>query len=239
MLQNIFGVWPADGSVDDGLRERLHAYAEKAIREAAVQTSWNDPNEDFEAAVHVWLDTVLSGPVAAEMTALVARLDGYGQSDALGQKLLALTVPGVPDVYQGTELWEDSLVDPDNRRPVDYFQRRAALTEATHPKIRVVRAALQLRRKRPGTFLAGGYTPILAAGSAAAHLISYLRGDDVVVAVSRWTAKLEETGWADTTLTLPAGTWSEVLTGAQFTGSVAAPDLFADLPVALLERVGG
>ena len=138
LWQNIFGVWPADGTVDDTLRQRLHAYAEKAIREAHLHTSWNDPDTAFEAAVHDWLDAVIDGPVATELTALVGRLDLHARSDALGQKLLALTVPGVPDVYQGTELWEDSLVDPDNRRPVDYDVRRAALDAAEHPKIRVV-----------------------------------------------------------------------------------------------------
>ena len=124
LWQNMFGVWPADGTITDELRERLHAYAEKAIREAAVHTTWNDPDAEFETAVHAWLDAVIDGPVAAELTSLVARLDLHARSDASGQKLLALTAPGVPDVYQGTELWEDSLVDPDNRRPVDY--RRAA-----------------------------------------------------------------------------------------------------------------
>ena len=130
-MQNIFGVWPVDGVVTDELRERLHAYAEKAIREAAVHTSWNDPDPEFETAVHAWLDAVLDGPVAAEMTSLVARLDLHARSDSLGQKLVALTAPGVPDVYQGTELWEDSLVDPDNRRPVDYAARQEALKVLT------------------------------------------------------------------------------------------------------------
>ena len=102
------------------MRDRLHAYAEKAIREAAWHTSWNDPDTEFESAVHRWLDAVLDGPVAGELTKLVAKLNPHAASDALGQKLLALTAPGIPDVYQGTELWDDSLVDPDNRRPVDY-----------------------------------------------------------------------------------------------------------------------
>lgn len=235
LWQNVFGVWPADGAVD-AVRERLHAYAEKTIREARVHTSWLDPDSEFEAAVHTWLDTVLDGPVAAELSALVTRLDGHARSDALGQKLLALTVPGVPDVYQGTELWEDSLVDPDNRRPVDYARRRAALTALEHPKIRVVRAALRLRRARPDSFLAGGYTPLLAAGAAADHLVAYLRGDDVAVAVSRWTVGLAESGWGDTALTLPAGSWASRLTDDRFSGTVPAGRLFADLPVSLLER---
>jgi (1->4)-alpha-D-glucan 1-alpha-D-glucosylmutase len=217
----------------------LHAYSEKAIREAAWHTSWNDPDQEFEDAVHSWLDTVLDGPVAAELTGLVAQLARHAQNDGLGQKLLALTVPGVPDVYQGTELWEDSLVDPDNRRPVDYASRRAALTSLGHPKMRVVTAALRLRRERPDSFLQGGYLPVLAAGAAADHIVAFLRGDDVLVAVTRWTVRLDETGWGETTLALPDGTWTDRLTGATWTGPTAAADLFATLPVALLEKHGG
>src|SRR6185437_13614164 len=148
------------------LRDRLHGYAEKAVREAAWHTSWNDPDADFEGAVHRWLDTVLDGPVAGALAELVAQLNPHAASDALGQKLLALTVPGIADTYQGTELWDDSLVDPDNRRPVDYAARRAALQELRHPKIRVVTTALRLRRSRPDTFLQGGYLPVLADGHA-------------------------------------------------------------------------
>ncbi|MDT5117036.1 MAG: (1-_4)-alpha-D-glucan 1-alpha-D-glucosylmutase, partial [Mycobacterium sp.] len=102
LWQNIFGVWPLSGEVTDQLRDRLHAYAEKAIREAALHTSWNDPDTAFEDAIHGWLDTVLGGPVAGQLTELVAQLNPHAASDALGQKLLALTVPGIPDVYQGT-----------------------------------------------------------------------------------------------------------------------------------------
>jgi (1->4)-alpha-D-glucan 1-alpha-D-glucosylmutase len=236
LWQNIFGVWPTDGTVSAKLRERLHGYTEKAIREAAVHTTWNDPASEFEAAVHAWLDAVLDGPVAVELTATVARLDENARADALGQKLINLTAPGVPDVYQGTELWEDSLVDPDNRRPVDYEARREELTAMAHPKLRVVRAALQLRRQRPDTFLAGGYQPVLADGAAADHIVSFLRGGDVLVAVSRWTVRLTDNGWGDTTLTIPDGTWTDVLTGAGYRGAVPAGQLFGDLPVALLVR---
>jgi (1->4)-alpha-D-glucan 1-alpha-D-glucosylmutase len=236
LWQNIFGVWPATGAVTDELRERLHGYAEKAIREAALRTTWNDPDDRFEEAVHAWLDAIIDGPVAAELTALVARLDPHGRSDALGQKLITLTAPGIPDVYQGTELWEDSLVDPDNRRAVDYDVRRQALAGGEHPKMRVVKAALALRRERPDTFLDGGYQPLLATGETSEHLVSFARGDDVIVAVSRWTVRLAETGWGNTLLTLPDGTWTDRLTGLSHTASVPATDLFADLPVALLVR---
>ncbi len=239
LLQNIFGVWPADGVVPDDLRGRLHAYAEKAIREAAVHTTWNDPDAAFETAVHTWLDTVIDGPVAAELTSLVTRLELHGRSDALAQKLLALTVPGIPDIYQGTELWEDSLVDPDNRRPVDYIGGREALYSLTHPKIRVVKAALALRRDRPASFAEGGYRPVMPDGPAAQHLVSFIRGDDVLVAVTRHTVTLSETGWADTAVTLPDGEWIDRIGAGRFAGRVLAVELFANMPVALLERRNG
>lgn len=237
LWQNIFGVWPVDGSVSEDLRGRLHAYAEKAIREAAVHTTWNDPDADFEGKVHVWIDSLIDGPLATELTKLVARLDEHARVDALGQKLIALTAPGVPDVYQGTELWDDSLVDPDNRRPVDYGTRREALSAATHPKMRVVSAALHLRREKADVFTDGGYTPLLAEGPAAAHLAAFMRASNVVTAVTRHSAILTETGWGETVLMLPDGTWRNRLSAGRFSGSVSPAELFAELPVALLERV--
>ncbi|MBU9765002.1 malto-oligosyltrehalose synthase [Mycobacterium sp. TNTM28] len=236
LWQNIFGAWPGDGTVSDDLRGRLHGYAEKAIREAAVHTSWHDPSTDFEDAVHAWLDRVLDGPNAQELTALVGRLSSHARSDSLGQKLLQLTAPGIPDVYQGTESAEDSLVDPDNRRPVDYPVLRAALERGDDPKLRVTAAALALRRRYPETFRAGGYTPLLGSGSAGRHLVAFARGEDVVVAVSRWTVRLAESGWGDTLLPLPDGRWTDRLSGRRWAGPVAAADVFAELPVALLER---
>ena len=243
LWQNIFGVWPAGGEVTDGLRTRLHAYADKAIREAGLRTCWTDPDRTFERAVHRWLDAVLDGPVATGVTDLVSRLDPHARNDALGQKLLALTVPGIPDVYQGTELWDDSLVDPDNRRPVDFAALRSELARQQHPKMRVVSAALHARRAHPETFRNGGYHPMLGRGTAAEHLVAFRRGDDVsagvVVAVSRWTVRLAETGWGDTVIELPGGDWTDRLSGQRHRGLTAAAELFAELPVALLERARG
>jgi (1->4)-alpha-D-glucan 1-alpha-D-glucosylmutase len=236
LWQNAFGVWPADGEITAELRSRLHAYTEKAIREAALRTSWNDPDEEFEAAVHTWLDDVIDGPVGVEMTGLVAQLDVHARSDSNVQKLLSLTVPGIPDVYQGTELWDDSLVDPDNRRLVDYQVRRGALKSLSDSKIRIVTAALHSRAERPAAYLAGGYAPVLAEGTAANHLVAFRRGDDVLVAVQRWTVSLAETGWGDTSLPLPDGDWVDRITGRAFRGKADAAELFADLPATLLER---
>jgi (1->4)-alpha-D-glucan 1-alpha-D-glucosylmutase len=236
LLQNVFGVWPVDGKVTEELRSRLHAYAEKAIREAALHTSWNDPNEEFETAVHRWLDDVVDGPVGAELTDLVAQLDVHARNDSQAQKLLSLTVPGIPDVYQGTEMWDDSLVDPDNRRAVDYPARHRALAASSDDKLRIVTGALHSRTDLPDSYTSGGYAPVLADGDAAQHLVAFTRADDVLVAIRRWTVRLADVGWRDTSLALPDGEWTDRLTGRSMRGRIAAADLFADLPGVLLER---
>jgi (1->4)-alpha-D-glucan 1-alpha-D-glucosylmutase len=119
---------------------------------------------------------------------------------------------------------------------VDYATRREALKSLQHRKIRIVKAALKVRRARPETFLAGSYLPVLAAGVAADHVVAFGRSDDVLVAATRWTVRLAETGWGDTVVPVPAGSWTDALTGRVLSGSVPATDLFAELPVALLER---
>lgn len=236
LWQNIIGVWPAAGDVDDAVRARLHAYAEKAIREAELHTNWEQPDREFEDAVHDWIDALIDGPVAGEVTAFVQQLDEAARCDAVAQKLLALTVPGIPDIYQGTELFDDSLVDPDNRRPVDFALRRTELTSLSHPKIRVVAAALRSRRERPDTYLSGDYTPVVAEGPAADHVIAFRRGTDVLVVVPRWTLKIDESACADTVVELPAGEWTDRLTGRVWSGAVAVDNLFAELPGVLLEK---
>jgi (1->4)-alpha-D-glucan 1-alpha-D-glucosylmutase len=238
LWQNIIGVWPAAGDVDNSIRERLHAYAEKAIREAELHTDWEQPNREFEDAVRDWIDALLDGPVAGEVTTFVGQLDEAARCDAVAQKLLALTVPGIPDIYQGTELFDDSLVDPDNRRAVDFALRRGELDTLRHPKIRVVAGALRSRRERPATYVSGAYTPVVADGPAADHVIAFRRGEDVLVVVPRWTLKLDESDCADTTIPLPDGDWTDRLTGRTVSGTVTADVLFAELPGALLEKTG-
>ena len=221
------------------LRGRLHGYAEKAVREAGTHTSWHDPDADFESAVHGWLDALMDGPIAAELTTLVGQLDPHARSDSLGQKLVQLTAPGIPDVYQGTELWEDSLVDPDNRRPVDYRARREALKRRA-PQVpggrrRVAAAArparyVHFRRLHPGAGRRVGRATMSWPSCVATMSWSRSAG---------WTVRLNEIGWGDTVLPLPAGGWTDRIGGGRFTGSVPAADLFAGLPVALLERGDG
>nr|WP_296771982.1 malto-oligosyltrehalose synthase [Rhodococcus sp. (in: high G+C Gram-positive bacteria)] len=249
LWQNLFGVWPVDGNITDDLRTRIHAYAEKAIREAGLRTGWSDVDETFEASIHDWLDSISTGSIADSVTMLVARLDPHGRSDALAQKLLHLAGPGIPDVYQGTELWEDSLVDPDNRRPVDYTVRRRRLAETSIPtididgaaKFRVVRAALQLRRERTDSFVGGTYAPLYANGPAASHVIGFSRGPvsgaaDVIALATRHSLTLASQGWGSTSVVLPEGLWRDRLTDSVYSGEVSTETVFGALPVALLVR---
>lgn len=237
LLQAAVGAWPIS-------RERLHGYAEKAMREAGEHTTWTAPEALYEDAVHALVDALYDDPaVTALVERAVARLATPGWSNALAAKLLSLTVPGIPDVYQGSELWEQSLVDPDNRRAVDFDERRrlVATAEPVRPegpadrgstKLHVVRTALRLRRDRPDRF--ARYDPVLATGSAARHVLAFDRGGALTV-VTRMPIGLERAGgWRGTRLHLPPGDWRDLLTGR-----VATPDLgalLADLPVALLVR---
>ncbi|MGW0252648.1 malto-oligosyltrehalose synthase [Nocardia goodfellowii] len=253
LLQNMFGVWPADGrpaSSVPGLRERLHLFAEKAVREAGTRSCWEDPDTEFETAVHAWIDAVIDGPVGAELSDLTHDLAPHAWSDSLAQKLLQLCGPGIPDLYQGCELWEDSLVDPDNRRPVDFSARTGMLqsltgTPALDPsgaaKMWIVAYALWLRRERPDCFVGGTYQPLFANGEQARRLVAYTRGRvgeaaEVLVAATRHSVGLADLGWGDTTLELPQGTWTDRLTGHTFAGRTRLEKMFARLPVALLVR---
>jgi (1->4)-alpha-D-glucan 1-alpha-D-glucosylmutase len=225
-------------------RERMHAYAEKAMREAAVSTNWIDPVEEFEAAVHAVIDRAYDDPVLrTPLEAFVRRITPYGWTNSLGQKLVQLTMPGVPDVYQGTGFWEDSLVDPDNRRPIDFAAARTALDEldadvevppidATgRAKLWVVSRTLRLRREWPDLF--GAYRPVPVTGAAAQHAIAFDRGGAITVA-TRLPVRLEQSGgWRDTAIEL-SGKVTDAISGVTHRGTVALADLLRDYPVALL-----
>jgi (1->4)-alpha-D-glucan 1-alpha-D-glucosylmutase len=218
------------------------------MREAGDRTQWTSPDARYEKAVHDAVDAAFDDPrVTAVVVELVARTAGPGWSNALAAKLLALTLPGVPDVYQGSELWEQSLVDPDNRRPVDFDQRAAllergdrALTTAYDDpgsaKLAVTRAALTLRRDRPDLF--STYAPLAAEGPAADHALAFDRGGAVTVVTRLPVGLADRGGWGDTALRLPDGSWTEQVSGRTFTGRVLLADLLGDLPVALLAEEG-
>ena len=241
--QSLVGAWPIS-------QERLVRYLEKASREAKIATSWTEPNAEFDAAVAAWPKTVLTdGELAADVEAFVTQVRDAGWSNALGQKLVQLAMPGVPDLYQGSELWDLSLVDPDNRRPVDFDRRRDLLTridggwlpgldDSGAAKLLIVTRALRLRRDRPELF-GGSYESLPAQGPAADHLFAFARGGGHLVAVAtRLPVTLQRAGgWRGTTLPMGPGPWTNVLTGQPVPSSwVAAEDLLQRYPVALLVR---
>lgn len=245
--------------------ERAWTVLAKAIREAKLATSWLDPDPAYEAAIEAFTRGALADEVfTAELAAFVEPMVIPGRMASLALVVLKLTAPGVADLYQGTEVWDTSLVDPDNRRAVDFAARRAVLdrcaaqapldgtvdgavldlaAEDGIAKLHTIRASLLARRRFPNAFgPAGAYRPLAAEGPAAAHAVAFARGDDAVTVVPRLTWKLTRPGggWAGTVL--PVGTdaaavWRNVYTGDRVSGDVLALDEVLDrFPVALLIR---
>ncbi|MFC7432140.1 MULTISPECIES: malto-oligosyltrehalose synthase [unclassified Agrococcus] len=236
LLQAVVGAWPAS-------RERLLAYAEKASREADARTHWTAPDAAYEEGLVAFVDACLEGEGRAAIEAFVASVDPGWRANVLSAKLLALAMPGVPDVYQGSEVRELSLVDPDNRRPIDWAEadalRERAATEPAHvddlehAKVRVVRETLRLRRDRPE--LTRSYAPVLARGAAADHAFAFDRGGAIAVVTRLPLGLARRGGWGDAVLPVPEGRWVELLTGREVDGgSVPLAELLRDLPVALL-----
>jgi (1->4)-alpha-D-glucan 1-alpha-D-glucosylmutase len=217
-------------------RARMHAYAEKAMREAAVQTSWIDPSLEFEAEFHHLVDSAYDVPrLRLRLSRMISRGAPAARSNILSQKLVQLTMPGVPDVYQGTELLEDSLVDPDNRRPVDFGLRRELLSasprDGSREKLLVTVGALRLRREQPGWF--GSYRRVPVSGDRAEHAIAYDRGGALAVATRLPVGLAASGGWGATRVELRGG-YTDVLTGRQVHDTQLLGSLLRDLPVALL-----
>ncbi|MBF4462351.1 MULTISPECIES: malto-oligosyltrehalose synthase [unclassified Rathayibacter] len=241
LWEAIVGTWPAS-------RERLHAYAEKASREAGSSTRWTAPDEAFEARMHAAVDAAFDHPEVRRLVEeTVERVAVAGWSNGLSAKIVQLTAPGIPDVYQGSELWETSLVDPDNRREVDFAERRALLERIDGgwrpavdaegaAKLLVTSRALRLRRDRPELFTR--YAAVSALGGAARHALAFDRGGALTIA-TRLPARLAEAGgWGDTAVLLPGHPVEDLLTGQVFEGGMTSlAEILADYPVALLAPV--
>ncbi|GAA0626838.1 malto-oligosyltrehalose synthase [Sporichthya brevicatena] len=239
LWQTLVGAWPISA-------DRLVAYLEKATREAKLHTSWTSPDSDYDAGVKAFAQGVCADEnLRAAIEAFVGMIAPHARAVSLGQKLVQLTMPGVPDVYQGAEFETLTLVDPDNRQPVDLDARRTVLADldAGNPpkdldaeKLLVTSRALRVRREHPEWFGPGAqYTPL----DTPDHILGYLRsaggpGGALVLAL-RLTVALERSGGlGDTAISLPPGTWTDSLTGRQFSGIVRCAELLTDLPVALL-----
>ena len=276
LYQTLVGCWPPE--LDPGDQAGVHVLAErvskwllKALREAKLRTNWLSPDETYESECQAFLFDILApqrrdGFLQA-LAAFVARVASAGALNTLLQTVLRLTSPGVPDLYQGTELWDFSLVDPDNRRPVDYAARAAALDDQApaaklkdwrnaHVKLATVHRLLALRAKMPELLREGEYLPLTVSGAQASHVIAFARHHGnawAVVIGTRLAAGLLEgdtplvapARWEDTTVELPKGcaqaTLHDWLSDATHTvregGSLALRDILSAMPVAVLSTL--
>jgi (1->4)-alpha-D-glucan 1-alpha-D-glucosylmutase len=264
--QALLGAWQPNLSLDDpaGMRdlvERLEAYMIKAVREGKERSSWSNPDAAYEAGLQRFVRSVLDAsrrnPFLVEFHRFVTSLARLGAISSLSQLVLKLTVPGVPDIYQGGELWDFSVVDPDNRRPVDWPARHrliddvdgACVTDLSRvwqdgrEKQFVIRRLLDLRRSYPELFAQGDYRPIEAEEDSGNHICAFARvrcEEEIVVVVPRLVYRLYQGGcsanWGAAKVGLPPGKWRDVFTGRWQDGGapVSVSQLLAGFPVAVL-----
>jgi (1->4)-alpha-D-glucan 1-alpha-D-glucosylmutase len=246
LYQTLIGAWPID-------RDRCWQYMLKACREAKIKTSWHEPNAAYEESLHGFVDGVFgSSEFVSSLERFVDPLILPGRINSLAQVLIKMVAPGVPDFYQGTELWDLSLVDPDNRRPVDFELRDGLVARAENltaaqvlaewdsglPKLWMTVRTLAIRRERPEDFSdRSKYQPLVAQGAHLGRLLAFRRGENLIAVVPRFTMTLAGE-WGDTRLPLPGGEWRNCFTGAMLQREVAPAALFDEFPVALLVKVG-
>jgi (1->4)-alpha-D-glucan 1-alpha-D-glucosylmutase len=251
LYQTLLGAWPLDRP-DDAFPERIQAYALKASREGKVETSWLNPNEAYEAGLRTFIERILdpsmSGEFLASLQAFAQRVALLGALNSLSQITLKATLPGVPDFYQGTEFWDLSLVDPDNRRPVDFAARAAVLAAVEQPnwdalaqswsgghiKLAWTRHLMKLRTELAEVFTHGDYEALEVTGAHRAHVIAFARRhgrDAAIVAVGRSLAPMSGAGrnWPGA----EAYQGSVITTGYRVEG---ADQDASDLPLATLFR---
>ena len=242
--QTLVGTWPITA-------DRVSAYLRKACRESKLHTTWTRVNEAYETALEFFTRQVLQDErLMADFESFVARVIPAGREASLAQTLLKLTAPGVPDLYQGNELWDHSLVDPDNRRAVDFETRRRLLAQAARldpsnvnphgddglSKLWLIQRTLRLRAEHRGCFgPTGTYAPLYVAGPEAANVVAFARGGRIVSIVPRRFFRKDDS-WNETVVSLPEGQFEEVLSthGALLEGTVVVGELLARYPVALL-----
>jgi (1->4)-alpha-D-glucan 1-alpha-D-glucosylmutase len=273
MYQTLLGVWPAEwtgrrpeaGEALDRFKERLRGYVTKALREAKTVSSWARPNEPYENACIDFLtalvDPARSGAFLDDFLPFQAMVARFGMLNSLSQVAIKLTCPGVPDIYQGCEQWDLSLVDPDNRRPVDFADRRSGLNGADNDwpgllerwpdgkiKLALTHRLLRLRQELPELFTSGTYARLETGGARADRVIAYERahgGQRVAVIVGRFFAGLSggdpasyaPSRWQDGWVALAGGDRTDVLSGRRADGQdgrIGLADLFRALPVAVL-----
>jgi (1->4)-alpha-D-glucan 1-alpha-D-glucosylmutase len=239
--QTLVGAWQINAG-------RALACMEKSVREAGRQTSWTARNKNYEKALWNFIVESLRDPeFRMSLEQFMVRLADTAWVNSLAQTLIKLTAPGVPDIYQGCELWDFSLVDPDNRRPVDFKLRQRLLAESKKlsvekiwgrrreglPKIWLIRKTLKFRAHESKLFR-GDYEPLVAKGEKSNKVIAYMRGGGAITVVPRLVLGLQS--WGDTILKLPPGDWLNKFTDETFTGATRISELLGKFPVALLVR---
>lgn len=268
ILQSILGAWPVELLDKDDrkalktFRERLDGYAEKALRESKRRSSWLEPDAEYEAAAKNWIAAIVSAksPALEALRPLARRLARRGALISLARTAVKCVMPGVPDFYQGTEFWDFSLVDPDNRRPVDYRARAKALAKPGSPpdlvadwtdgrvKQALVRALLADRAAAPALYASGDYQPLAVEGARSANVLAFRRqgaGEQVVLLVPRLVGSLLDadglaprpSAWAGTSVILPPGEWRDIVSGATVRSAgkpLPLPELFSRFPIAVL-----
>lgn len=267
IYQTLVGTWPDSATEREAFAGRLHAYVAKALHEAKVHTSWINPNQPYEEAVSKFLSAILdpaqSRAFLDDFDSFHRRVRDFGMINSLAQVVLKTTAPGVPDFYQGTELWDLSFVDPDNRRPVDFATRHqlllrkpASIAELIDQrvdgriKMRVTRRCLNLRRQWADLFANGEYVPLAVSGSAAEHVVAFARvlaERTVIAVVPRLLTRLVPSDespfaarvWGDTTISVPhlPSLWVSILTDEQIAaadGLLSVAALLRNCPVCVL-----
>lgn len=259
IYQTLAGAYPMPGTTDPNFEQRIHDYLQKAMREAKLYSGWAEPDEHYEQAVQDFLSALLNrnGQFIGSLESFVERIATPGIANALVQVFLKFTCPGVPDVYQGCELWDLSQVDPDNRRPVDYERRQALLDEVTKAKdikalwrdrynggikLWLVNRLMQLRRTHPEAFSSGVYIPLEVKGPCKEKVIAFARRyrQELFIAAAVLHHGIDRPDWKDTVIVLPRGAgeeWEHLLSGEQdhHKKEIRAAHLFRDLPIALLQ----
>ncbi len=264
LYQTLLAAWPLDDAIDDRFRQRIRDHLRKAVNEAKENTTWRHPNEPWLEACDRFVTALLDERAGAEFLASfrprALRLAQLGIVNSLAQLVLKATSPGVPDFYQGCEAWDFSLVDPDNRRPVDYELRRRLLAAGGAPhellrrwkdgaiKVRVMQALLAFRRRHPALFAQGAYRPLEAEGAFGELVVAFAReaaSEAIVVIVPRLTARLAcpplGLVWDDTAVRRPgAGEMIDLVTGKKTPASdrLVLADVLGELPFAVLHRPG-
>jgi (1->4)-alpha-D-glucan 1-alpha-D-glucosylmutase len=268
LYQMLVGAWPIGLRADDanGLHEfaeRIERWQTKALREAKQVSDWVLPNVEYEEAckrfLHGALELTEDNRFLPQLAAWVEKLTPIGVANSLAQTVLRLTVPGVPDLYQGTEFWDFSLVDPDNRRPVDFALRKQLLDDRFpvdellenlsdgRAKLHVIRKGLEVRKAHPGLFYGGQYSPLYADAGREQNVLAFaLRsgGRTLIAVAPRLFARLMQPNdiapvgsrlWGESRLPLPRMEFEDVLTGRRHRGGATRmADLLAEFPVALL-----